>query len=69
MWWNVSKQDFDLYIPNAPDFAINRGEGFFIAVNEESVWHGNVDENRNKGSFNEKVDMEFEFPYPPSFLQ
>ncbi|HEC76584.1 MAG TPA: hypothetical protein ENI33_04925 [Thermoplasmatales archaeon] len=39
--WNASMQDFDLYAPGVPnDFVIARGEGFLVAVDEESEWHG-----------------------------
>ena len=38
--WNESMQDFMIYIPNAPDFVIRRGNGFMIAVNKKSEWHG-----------------------------
>jgi len=38
--WNSSLQNFDLYAPGTPDFVIKRGEGFLVAVNEESEWHG-----------------------------
>ena len=38
---NASKQNFDLYVPGSPyDFAIMRGEGFLVAVNKQSHWHG-----------------------------
>ncbi|HEC75946.1 MAG TPA: M20/M25/M40 family metallo-hydrolase [Thermoplasmatales archaeon] len=38
--WNNSKDDFNLYVPGADDFIIKRGDGFLIAVSEESIWHG-----------------------------
>ncbi|HEC76453.1 MAG TPA: hypothetical protein ENI33_04250 [Thermoplasmatales archaeon] len=39
--WNASMQDFDLYAPGVPDdFVVARGDGFMIAVDEESIWHG-----------------------------
>lgn len=38
--WNTSKENFDLYVPYAPDFTIHKGEGFLVAVDEESIWHG-----------------------------
>ena len=39
--WNVSEQDFMLYVPGSPyDFEIRQGEGFLVAVDEESIWHG-----------------------------
>ncbi|HEC76387.1 MAG TPA: PKD domain-containing protein [Thermoplasmatales archaeon] len=38
--WNSSLQNFDLYAPGTPDFAIKRGDGFLIAVDEQSIWHG-----------------------------
>ena len=38
--WNAMEQNFLLYVPHAPDFVIYRGEGFLIAVSEESIWHG-----------------------------
>ena len=40
MRWNNSLNNFDVYIPGAPDFKIKQGEGFFVAVDEESIWHG-----------------------------
>ncbi|HEC77068.1 MAG TPA: PKD domain-containing protein [Thermoplasmatales archaeon] len=38
--WNESIQDFELYVPGANDFVITRGDGFLVAVTEESEWHG-----------------------------
>lgn len=39
--WNTTLHNFDLYVPGAPsDFKIHKGEGFLIAVNEASIWHG-----------------------------
>ncbi|HEC77412.1 MAG TPA: hypothetical protein ENI33_09205 [Thermoplasmatales archaeon] len=39
--WNNSKEDFDLYAPGVPNnFIIKQGDGFLIAVNQESIWHG-----------------------------
>ncbi|HEC76769.1 MAG TPA: hypothetical protein ENI33_05885 [Thermoplasmatales archaeon] len=39
--WNNSKNGFDLYVPGAPNnFIIRRGDGFLVAVTEESIWHG-----------------------------
>ena len=38
--WNASSQDFMTYVPQAPDFSIYRGEAVLIAVNQESIWHG-----------------------------
>ncbi|HEC75848.1 MAG TPA: hypothetical protein ENI33_01135 [Thermoplasmatales archaeon] len=39
--WNVSLQDFNLYVPGSPyDFAIKQGDGFLVAVNQQSIWHG-----------------------------
>ncbi|HEC82782.1 MAG TPA: PKD domain-containing protein, partial [Thermoplasmatales archaeon] len=39
--WNKNIQDFDLYAPGSPnDFVIERGEGFLVAVTEQSIWHG-----------------------------
>ncbi|HEC76796.1 MAG TPA: hypothetical protein ENI33_06020 [Thermoplasmatales archaeon] len=38
--WNNSKDDFDLYVPGLSDFIIKRGDGFLVAVSEESIWHG-----------------------------
>ena len=40
MKWNNSINNFDVYIPGAPDFKIRQGEGFFVAVDQESIWHG-----------------------------
>lgn len=38
--WNASIQDFDLYVPGSPNnFVIRKGEGFLVAVTEESVWY------------------------------
>ncbi|HEC76711.1 MAG TPA: PKD domain-containing protein [Thermoplasmatales archaeon] len=38
--WNASVADFDLYVPGASDFLINQGDGFLVAVNQESIWNG-----------------------------
>ncbi|HEC76439.1 MAG TPA: hypothetical protein ENI33_04175 [Thermoplasmatales archaeon] len=39
--WNNSKEDFDLYAPGVPNnFIIKQGEGFLVAVDEQSIWHG-----------------------------
>ena len=38
--WNNSKNDFDVYVPNAPDFVIEQGNGFFVSVSQQSQWHG-----------------------------
>ncbi|HEC82450.1 MAG TPA: hypothetical protein ENI53_01010 [Thermoplasmatales archaeon] len=39
--WNASIADFDLYAPGVPNnFVIKRGDGFLVAVNEQSIWHG-----------------------------
>ncbi|HEC77054.1 MAG TPA: hypothetical protein ENI33_07350 [Thermoplasmatales archaeon] len=39
--WNTTKNDFYVYVPGSPyNFAIKRGEGFFVAVDEQSIWHG-----------------------------
>ncbi|HEC88527.1 MAG TPA: hypothetical protein ENI52_04330 [Thermoplasmata archaeon] len=38
--WNASIADFDLYVSGADDFIIKRGEGFLVAVTEQSIWHG-----------------------------
>ena len=38
--WNPIEQNFVLYIPGAPDFVIERGDGFLVAVSEESYWNG-----------------------------
>jgi len=38
--WNNSRNDFDVYVPNAPDFVIERGNGFFVSVSQQSQWHG-----------------------------
>ncbi|HEC77446.1 MAG TPA: hypothetical protein ENI33_09375 [Thermoplasmatales archaeon] len=39
--WNASMQDFDLYAPGVPnDFVVTRGDGFLVAVSEQSTWHG-----------------------------
>jgi len=38
--WNNSKDDFDVYVPNAPDFVIEQGNGFFVSVSQQSQWHG-----------------------------
>ncbi|HEC76106.1 MAG TPA: hypothetical protein ENI33_02460 [Thermoplasmatales archaeon] len=41
--WNTSVQDFELYAPGVPnDFVIARGDGFLIAVGEESIWHREI---------------------------
>ncbi|HEC76379.1 MAG TPA: hypothetical protein ENI33_03855 [Thermoplasmatales archaeon] len=38
--WNASVQDFELYAPGVPnDFVVTRGDGFLVAVDEESIWH------------------------------
>ncbi|MCD6171964.1 MAG: agmatine deiminase family protein [Thermoplasmata archaeon] len=39
--WNNSKNDFDVYVPNAPDFVIEQGNGFFVSVSQQSIWYGN----------------------------
>ena len=38
--WNASLQNFELYVPGAPDFLIKRGEGFMVAVTQQSIWYG-----------------------------
>ncbi|HEC76092.1 MAG TPA: hypothetical protein ENI33_02390 [Thermoplasmatales archaeon] len=39
--WNNSKEDFDLYAPGVPNnFIIKQGDGFLVAVDEQSIWHG-----------------------------
>ena len=38
--WNTSIHDFDLYVPGVPDFSIKRGDGFLVAVDGQSIWHG-----------------------------
>ena len=38
--WNNSRNDFDVYVPNAPDFVIEQGNGFFVSVSQQSQWHG-----------------------------
>ncbi|HEC76001.1 MAG TPA: hypothetical protein ENI33_01935, partial [Thermoplasmatales archaeon] len=39
--WNASIQDFELYAPGVPnDFIVTIGDGFLVAVDEESIWHG-----------------------------
>ena len=39
--WNTTKSYFDVYVPSSPyNFEIKQGEGFFIAVDEQSIWHG-----------------------------
>ncbi|HEC82848.1 MAG TPA: hypothetical protein ENI53_03070 [Thermoplasmatales archaeon] len=39
--WNASVGDFDLYVPNSPNnFNVQQGDGFLVAVNQESIWHG-----------------------------
>jgi len=38
--WNNSRDDFDVYVPNAPDFVIEQGNGFFVSVSQQSQWHG-----------------------------
>lgn len=39
--WDNEKQNFMLYVPGSPyDFIIRRGEGFIVAVSEQSIWHG-----------------------------
>ncbi|HEC77085.1 MAG TPA: hypothetical protein ENI33_07510 [Thermoplasmatales archaeon] len=41
MMWNKSEQDFDIYVPGCPyNYMIGKGDGFFVAVNEQSTWHG-----------------------------
>lgn len=41
MVWNTTQQDFNLYIPGGPvDFLIHQGDGFLVAVNQESIWNG-----------------------------
>jgi len=37
---NNSKNDFAVYVPNAPDFVIEQGDGFFVSVSQQSQWHG-----------------------------
>lgn len=38
--WNASIHDFDLYVgASSYDFEIRQGEGFFVAVTEESTWY------------------------------
>jgi len=38
--WNNSRDDFDVYVPGAPDFVIEQGSGFFVSVSQQSQWHG-----------------------------
>ena len=39
--WNTSQGNFDLYVPGSPyDFEIRQGEGFLVAVEQASEWHG-----------------------------
>jgi len=38
--WNNSRNDFDVYVPGAPDFVIEQGNGFFVSVSQQSQWHG-----------------------------
>ncbi|HEC76838.1 MAG TPA: hypothetical protein ENI33_06240 [Thermoplasmatales archaeon] len=39
--WNNSIDDFDLYAPGVPDdFVVARGDGFLVAVNQQSIWNG-----------------------------
>ncbi|HEC75991.1 MAG TPA: PKD domain-containing protein [Thermoplasmatales archaeon] len=39
--WNASAGDFELYAPGVPnDFVVARGDGFLVAVTEQSIWHG-----------------------------
>jgi len=38
--WNNSRDDFDVYVPGAPDFVIEQGNGFFVGVSEQSIWRG-----------------------------
>ncbi|HEC75690.1 MAG TPA: PKD domain-containing protein, partial [Thermoplasmatales archaeon] len=38
--WNASLQNFELYVPGTPDFVIKQGDGFLVAVGEQSIWHG-----------------------------
>ncbi|HEC77005.1 MAG TPA: DUF2341 domain-containing protein [Thermoplasmatales archaeon] len=38
--WSANIQDFELYVPGANDFVITRGDGFLVAVDEQSIWHG-----------------------------
>ena len=39
--WNTSKGNFDLYVSGSPvDFEIRQGEGFLVAVEQASEWHG-----------------------------
>ncbi|HEC82376.1 MAG TPA: PKD domain-containing protein [Thermoplasmatales archaeon] len=38
--WNASLQNFELYAPGTPDFVIKQGDGFLVAVDKQSIWHG-----------------------------
>ena len=39
--WNASQQNFMIYVPHAPyDFIIKRGDGFLVATEKQSIWHG-----------------------------
>ena len=39
--WNASLQDFELYVQGSPNnFVITQGDGFLVAVSEQSIWHG-----------------------------
>ncbi|HEC82332.1 MAG TPA: hypothetical protein ENI53_00405 [Thermoplasmatales archaeon] len=38
--WNATADDFNLYVPGIDNFSIKRGEGFLVAVDEESIWSG-----------------------------
>ncbi|HEC77084.1 MAG TPA: hypothetical protein ENI33_07505 [Thermoplasmatales archaeon] len=38
--WNITKQGFNIYVPGCPyDFVIEKGDGFFVAVEEGFIWH------------------------------
>ena len=38
--WNNSRNDFDVYVPSSPNFVIEQGDGFIVAVNQRSIWNG-----------------------------
>ncbi|HEC82812.1 MAG TPA: hypothetical protein ENI53_02890 [Thermoplasmatales archaeon] len=39
--WDAIQQDFILYVPGSPyNPKITRGDGFLVAVTEQSIWYG-----------------------------
>lgn len=60
-------QDFELYFPGSPSNPIiEKGDGFWVGVTEESMWYGDAEGNRNENrDGNASFDNDsLAFPYP-----